>query len=86
MVKRRLPNSVYRCKGVVHVADAPEQRAVLQIVGRRTDVTLMDDWGDRARETRIVAIGVSDGIDQDHLKRLFDSCLHTQSETFAATA
>ena len=65
MVKRRLPDSVSRCKGVVYVADAPERRAVLQIVGRRTDVTLIDEWGERPRKTQIVAIGAPESIDGD---------------------
>ena len=50
MVKRQLPGAVYRCKGVVYTADAPNRRAVLQVVGRRSDVSLIDDWKRSAAE------------------------------------
>ena len=36
MVRRELPASVYRCKGIVFVSDTPDKRLALQIVGRRT--------------------------------------------------
>jgi len=32
---RKLPGSIYRAKGVVYTTDAPQRRAVLQVVGRR---------------------------------------------------
>ncbi len=47
---KRLPANVYRCKGVVHTVDAPERRVILQVVGRRVDITLWHEWmnGNRA--------------------------------------
>ncbi len=74
MVKRDLPASVYRCKGVIHVAEHLERRAVLQCVGRRTDVTPDTPWGERDAKTQIVAIGVP-GMPTDRLKALFDGCI-----------
>src|SRR5450631_2696422 len=56
---RRLPGSVYRAKGVVYSSDAPERRAVLQVVGRRVDISIQDEWGQRAPRTQIVAIGAA---------------------------
>ena len=41
MVKRELPGSIDCCKGVVYTAEAPKQPAILQVVGRRADVTLL---------------------------------------------
>jgi hypothetical protein len=35
---RKLPGSAYRAKGVVYSSDAPQRRAVLQVVGRRVDI------------------------------------------------
>ena len=75
MVRRELPASVYRCKGIVFTADAPERRAVLQVVGRRTEVALQDEWGDSTPRTQIVAIGAPDGIDADALRAQFDACI-----------
>ena len=75
MVRERLPGSIYRCKGVVFCVEEPNRRAVLQIVGRRTDISLLDDWGDQKPTTKIVAIAANNGIDGDSLRAEFDSCL-----------
>ena len=40
---RKLPGNIYRAKGVVYTSDAPERRAVLQVVGRRVDITLENE-------------------------------------------
>jgi G3E family GTPase len=74
MVRRELPASVYRCKGIVHTADIPGKRFVLQIVGRRTEISELDDWGERSPSTRIVAIGTA--IDAQELNEKFDACIH----------
>ncbi len=75
MVRRKLPASIYRCKGIVFCSDAPEKRHALQAVGRRTELTALDDWGPRPPRTRIVAIG--SGFDSGELTQLFDECLET---------
>jgi G3E family GTPase len=74
---RKLPGSVYRAKGVVYTVDAPTRRAVLQVVGRRVDISLQEEWGRRALRTRIVAIGAAGGMDAGLLQRTFDSCIST---------
>lgn len=75
MVKKRLPGNIYRCKGMVYAAEAPERRAVLQVVGRRADVALFDDWGERKPCTQIVAIGAYGSIEPEVLKAQFDACI-----------
>ena len=75
MVRRELPSSVYRCKGIVFTADAPNKRIALQIVGRRTEITELDAWGDRRPRTQIVAIGEPGRMDALELKGKFDACL-----------
>jgi len=72
---RKLPGSVYRAKGVVYTTDAPQRRAVLQVVGRRVDISLQDEWGERAPRTQIVAIGAAGGIDASLLEKTFASCI-----------
>ncbi len=71
----KLPASIYRAKGVVHTSDAPERRAVLQVVGRRVDISLEDEWGGRARRTQIVAIGATGAIDGEVLQAIFEQCV-----------
>lgn len=74
MVKRELPGSVYRCKGIVYVADDPTQPYVLQIVGRRVDFAPIDaDRVVRASGSEIVSIGRD--MDTRELDRLFSGAL-----------
>ncbi|MCK4978174.1 MAG: GTP-binding protein, partial [Anaerolineales bacterium] len=75
MVRRELPASVYRCKGILYCIDNPGKRFTLQIVGRRTEISELDEWGERAPRTKIVAIGSSNEIDPDSLTALFESCI-----------
>ncbi len=71
----KLPASVYRVKGVIYSQDDPGRRAVLQVVGRRVDISLAEDWGEHVPLTRIVAIGGSaGGIDGSTLQAVFDQC------------
>ncbi len=71
---RKLPASVYRCKGVVHTTEEPDHRVILQVVGKRVDIAVGDAWGDTEPRTRIVAIGARDGIDAESLREAFDGC------------
>jgi G3E family GTPase len=73
MVQRELPVAVYRCKGIVFAADSPEKRFALQVVGRRTEVTELDEWGARSPLTQIVAIGAQ--LDAQELNQRFKSCV-----------
>jgi G3E family GTPase len=72
---RKLPGSVYRAKGVVYTADAPDRRAVLQVVGRRVDIAVETKWGDRPPRTRIVAIGQAGEIGAALLEDALASCV-----------
>src|SRR5579864_8071140 len=72
---RKLPGTVYRAKGVIYTTDVPHQRAVLQVVGRRVDISIQDRWGQRAPRTQIVAIGAAGSIDADLLETTFASCI-----------
>jgi G3E family GTPase len=71
----RLPANIYRAKGVIYAADAPERRAVLQVVGRRVDISLQDNWGTRPRRTRIVAIGAPEALGNEALRERFEQCI-----------
>ena len=73
-VAARLPVNIYRCKGVIRGAEAPERRAILQVVGKRVDISLENEWGDRPPRTRIVAIGAHGTVDGESLRERFDHC------------
>lgn len=60
---------------MIHSTDAPDRRAVLQVVGTRVDLSLEAEWGARARRTQIVAIGAFGTLDAVSLRSLFEGCL-----------
>ena len=72
---RKLPAGVYRCKGVVHTAEEPDRRVILQVVGKRVDIAVGDEWNGSEPRTRIIAIGSHDGADGPSLREVFDRCL-----------
>ncbi|MCK3781040.1 GTP-binding protein [Ensifer sesbaniae] len=76
-VARKLPASVYRAKGVVHSSDDPHHRAVLQVVGKRTDIAIQGEWSARSPRTRIVIIGAPSSLAPHELQAQFDACRAT---------
>jgi G3E family GTPase len=72
---RKLPGSVFRAKGVVYSSEAPGRRAVLQVVGRRVDISLQDEWGPRTPRTQIVAIGAAGSLEGRLLEQTVASCI-----------
>lgn len=80
-IMRKLPGTIYRAKGVVHSSDAPQQRAVLQVVGRRVDISLQDEWGERTPRTRIVVIGAANSLDPENLQQLFNQAVVLPTQT-----
>ncbi len=71
----KLPANIYRAKGVIYSSDSPARRAVLQVVGRRVDISLEGEWRDRRPRTQIVAIGAAGIIDKEALRAKFELCL-----------
>lgn len=69
-----MPSEIYRCKGVIRTAEAPERRTVLQVVGKRVDIALESEWGERAPHTRIVAIGAAGAKSVEGLRAQFEQC------------
>jgi G3E family GTPase len=75
MIKRELPANIYRCKGFVYLADDPDHRYVLQVVGRRVDLVKDRSWGQDKAQSRLVAIAHKTTLDEAHLGQLFGDCL-----------
>jgi hypothetical protein len=74
-VASRLPVNIYRCKGVIYSAEMPERQAILQVVGKRVDISIEHEWGSRMARTQIVAFGAHGAIDGDQLRSQFECCL-----------
>ena len=75
MVRRKLHGNIYRCKGVVYAQEELDRRAILQVVGRRTDISLGEEWGESRPRTQIVAIAAAGRLDDDELTALFQGCV-----------
>jgi G3E family GTPase len=71
----KLPANIYRAKGVIYTADEPDRRTILQVVGRRVNISLENEWGERAPRTQIVAIGAAGAVDTEWLRKSFEQCL-----------
>jgi G3E family GTPase len=71
----KLPANIYRAKGVIYTIEEPGRRAILQVVGRRVDISLENEWGNRAPRTQIVAIGAAGAVDTEWLRESFEQCL-----------
>jgi G3E family GTPase len=65
---------VYRCKGIVQLAEAPDERTVLQAVGRRTSLSPLGPWKGREPLTDVVVIGAEGSLDHVALRAAFDTC------------
>jgi G3E family GTPase len=77
---RKLPGNIFRSKGIVYASDAPERRAVLQVVGRRVDISLQEEWRQREPCTKIVVIGAARSIDASLLNETFAACISKNAE------
>jgi G3E family GTPase len=71
---RKLPGNIYRMKGLIYSSDEPERRVILQVVGRRVDISIEDGWGPREPRTQVVAIGAHEGFDTSLLEHAFAAC------------
>lgn len=71
----RLPNTIYRAKGLVYLEEAPQNKVVFQIVGKRASLILSDNWGLAERpRTQMVMISSHGGIDPDSLRGQLEAC------------
>lgn len=65
----QLPAGIMRAKGVLYLQDAPGQRFVLQLVGKRWSLKAADDWGEHSCQSQLVMIGVPGSIDADRYQQ-----------------
>jgi len=79
-VIRRFPESVYRCKGFVRFAEAPDERVLVQAVGRRVSFTSMGPADAASSGADLVLISAEDTLGHDDLHRQLDSCRATPHE------
>jgi len=71
-IVKNLPVTIYRAKGMVYLAETPDRRGVLQVVGRRVRLILGEAWGEETPRNEIVVIGSHGGVDANELRKRFD--------------
>jgi G3E family GTPase len=72
----RLPETIYRAKGIFFLADAPGQKGILQVVGRRASLTLSrEGWENRVPHSQLVVIGAAGSVDGETLTECMEACL-----------
>jgi G3E family GTPase len=67
---RRLPHAVLRAKGILRFHDAPGERAIFQLVGKRSTLEFMPDPGAEAKSA-LVLIGRPGSFSAERLDALF---------------
>ena len=76
----RLPDAVYRAKGIVYLEELPDYRIVLQKVGSRSSLRDAGRWGPQTPRTDLVMIGLTDGMDADAMQTALDECIRQSNE------
>jgi len=72
---QQLPIGVFRAKGFLHLADVPDRRVLLQVVGRRVQFSKGEPWHGESPATRILFIGVNGDLESGALSNRLETCL-----------
>ncbi|WP_027350039.1 CobW family GTP-binding protein [Halotalea alkalilenta] len=70
---KRLPPGLLRVKGIFHTPGRPDGRLILQLVGKRSELTY--ELSDAPKRSAAVAIGVKGSFDPDVLEEVLSSCV-----------
>ena len=73
-VLRKLPPTVFRVKGFLHLQEKLGYRCVFQSVARRATLTVGQPWGNDPPQSRLVFIGPCGGVDGESLQASLLEC------------
>jgi G3E family GTPase len=59
-----LPVGVFRAKGFLYLAEAPDKRVVAHVVGRRVDIRPLGTWNGARPRTELVFISLDPNVDR----------------------
>jgi G3E family GTPase len=74
-VLKTLPTGIFRVKGVLWLAETPERRTLLHLVGSRVQLTFGEPWGDTPPQSQLIGIGLPEAVNVDDLTQRFAACL-----------
>lgn len=75
----QLPAAVYRAKGFVHAAEAPEVRLLVHVVGARAELRADGPWTDTP-QTDLVFLGREGTLPTTEISKQLDKCIHTNAQ------
>ncbi|MEO1091358.1 MAG: GTP-binding protein [Pseudomonadota bacterium] len=75
---RALPDTVYRAKGIVHLAELPQLRVALQVVGGRQSLQELGPWAASPPGSDIVLIGGQGAGECLGFAQALDACIADQ--------
>ncbi len=75
-----LPQTIFRAKGIVFLAEASEYKHHMHVVGHWAYTQLGDRWGSQKPRTKFVVIGEHGKLDEIALQTAFESCLDKTSQ------
>lgn len=71
----KLPETIYRAKGIFYLAEEADRKGILQVVGRRVSLSLSDSWSTETPHSQMVVIGAASELDAEGLRRCLEACL-----------
>jgi len=77
---KKLPTTIYRAKGIVNLADIPDRRSVLQMVGSGP-ASHRRRMGRSAAAHADCRDRLTCGVDGDDLQRRFEACYGNPSDS-----
>ena len=74
-----LPKSIVRVKGMIHLQEEPDRRFILQVMGKRWNLTTGISWASEKPGSRLVFIGVQGQFDPAELSLRVEECTNRSS-------
>lgn len=72
---QRLPPEVFRAKGILNLAEVPNRRVVLQVVGKRVQLSKGPQWTQETPVSRLVMLGLGRDLDLAPIAAGLEQCL-----------
>ena len=76
----RLPEAIYRAKGILFLEELSEYQVILQKVGKRSSLKEGISWGLQTPRTELIMIGVEGCFDPDAMRIGLMGCIHNDDE------
>ena len=71
-----LPTSIYRAKGFLNLLESPYRAGVLQVVGKRANLTYLGQlWEDKTPFSQVIFIGAHGSLNPHEMEARLEACL-----------